>query len=220
MWQKFRLVRQKKKNSQEYIETVQQYVDLIRESRDPPFEMIDVSKLDIRDYESTLPIDSELKKIQISKVKKIIYYPDGQIDYFNSYKGLHKTSKINKTQSVDILLTATPAKTKGISKEKYDDFQKLLPYCTPEGQTYSRQILNSTFIKEEIKQEKSTLKKEKNTMKEKNLKVKKEKLKVKTKNKPVKKETLKLISNKINAVNSIWKKRKTINYKLVYNYCQ
>ena len=125
MWKEFRLVGQKK-NSQEYIETIQQYVDLIRKSRDPPFEMVGVSKLNIRDYESILPIDSELKKIQISKVKKIIYYPDGQIDYFNSYKGLHKTSKMNKTQTVDILLTATPAKTKGICKEKYEDFQKLL----------------------------------------------------------------------------------------------
>ena len=98
--------------------------------------MKDVSKLDIRDYESILPIDSELKKIQISEVKKITCYPDGQIDYFNSCKGLHKRSKINKTQSVDILLTATPAKTKGISKEKYEDFQKLLPYCTSKGRTY------------------------------------------------------------------------------------
>ena len=87
--------------------------------------------------------------------------------YFNSYKGLHTTSKINKTQSADISLTATPAKTKGISKEKYEDFQNLLPYCTPEDHKYSRQILNSTFIKEEIKQEKPTLKKEKSTMKEK-----------------------------------------------------
>ena len=59
-----------KKNLHEYIETIQQYVDLIRESRDPPFEMVDVSKLGIRDYESILPIDSELKKIKISKLKK------------------------------------------------------------------------------------------------------------------------------------------------------
>ena len=47
-------------------------------------------------------------------------------------------------------------------------------------------------------------------MKENILKVKKEKLKVKSKNKPVKKETLKVISNKRNAVNK--KKRLSISW--------
>ena len=60
-----------KKNSQEYIDTIQQYVDLIRESRDPLFGKVDVSELDIRDYESILPIYSEFKKTQISKIKKL-----------------------------------------------------------------------------------------------------------------------------------------------------
>lgn len=71
--------------------------------------------------------------------------------------------------------TATKVQKVGISQEKYADYQKLIPYCTPQGYKFDVQTLESTFVKKQL----NTIKKEKNTR----VKVKKEKS-TKQQNKP------------------------------------
>ena len=48
---------------------------LINHSRNPPFEMVDVSQFDIKDYEQLFTKDKDLQKntIKINKVVKIVY---------------------------------------------------------------------------------------------------------------------------------------------------
>lgn len=176
----------KKKKSRESIETVQEYAELIRGSRDPPFEMVDVSQLDIKDYETVLNISTEQQNlIQISKIKKIIYYPNGEICFFHSYTGAGKTIRLNSAEKLENFSTVSTAKKTGITKEKYSDYEKLLPYYTPNGQKFARDTLDSTFIKEKEnkikkeKKEKSTIKNEKKEKQQQILKIKKENLKVK-----------------------------------------
>lgn len=180
----------KKKKSKEYIETVEEYADLIKNSRNPPFEMIDVLKLDIKDYDNLFTISTEQQNfIQISKVKKIIYHPNGEIDLFYSYKGPHKTIRLNSIESLENIDAVTSAKKLGISKEKFADYEKLVPYCTPNGQKFAKETLTSTFIKEKSqKEKKGMVKKEK---KEKKEPVKKEK-KEKNESKKKKEKVLKL----------------------------
>ena len=49
-------------------------MDLIKHSRNPPFEMVDVSQFDMKDYEQLFAKDEDLQKntIKISKVVKIV----------------------------------------------------------------------------------------------------------------------------------------------------
>lgn len=61
----------------EKFETSDKYVELIKNSRNPPFIMIDVSELNIRDYERHVGQTNVLSKIKISEAVKINYYPNG-----------------------------------------------------------------------------------------------------------------------------------------------
>lgn len=152
---KFWAVWQKKKKLREYIKTVQDYADLIKDSRNPPFEMVDVLNLEMKDYEHLFAISPEQQNlIQISKVKKIIYHPNGEIDCFHIYKSPHKTIKLNSIDFLANVASLPTAKKTGISKEKYADYVKLIPYCSEEGQKCAKEILASTFVKQKEKKNK------------------------------------------------------------------
>lgn len=62
--------------------TEKEYVGLIKSARDPPFEMLDATKCGVKNFENILIPDKQLlSKIKISKVVKIVYFPNGYVDF-------------------------------------------------------------------------------------------------------------------------------------------
>ena len=177
-----------KKMKRERIETETEYVDLIKHLRNPPFEMVDVSQFDMKDYEQLFAKDEDLQKntIKIIKVVKIVCFPNGQVDLYYSYDGTPKTVKLIKSVEID-LSKGSSASAVGVTKEKRKDFEHLLQFCSPSGQDFGKNFLSTTSIKiyENIKKEKVELKNEKDDSKRK-LKLeadtKKEKIELEKKN--------------------------------------
>ena len=134
-------------------------MQLIKTSRNPAFEMVEVSQCVINDYEKLFAIDEkDLPKnvIKISKAVKIVYFPNGQVNLHYDYDGGKVTTvKLANSIYVDVS-SVTLAEKVGISKDKEKDLKHLLQFCTNEGQQFGESFLNATFIKSEknVKKEK------------------------------------------------------------------
>lgn len=73
----------KKNKMLETIELEEEYVDLIRTSRDPPFLMVKAeTELKMREFDQMLIPNGAVKKVGIQKAVKIVYYCNGIVGVF------------------------------------------------------------------------------------------------------------------------------------------
>ena len=143
----------------ERIETEGEYVELIRTARNPPFEMIDATKIAVKNYESLLTPNKDLKRIKISQIVHIIYFPNGQVDVYYSYNGEPTTINIKTSIGGEDLKKASLAGGVGVTAEKREDFKNLLKYCTSSGQDFGQKFLSTTSIKNKLYKEENINKK-------------------------------------------------------------
>lgn len=146
-----------KKKKHESIETPEEYVEIIKNSRCVPFEMVDITKCEMKDFEKVLVEDENLAKdsIKISKVVKCIYYPNGQVSLFYDYYGEPTTIYLKNLVDKD-LSKAPLAPAVGITEEKIKDFSNLLKYCSPKGQALRNQLLSTAIVKTKVARKKKT----------------------------------------------------------------
>ena len=131
----------------EVIETNKDYIDLIENSRDPLFKMVDVSEIKVFYFESRFSQSKDLKKIKISKVLKIAYFPDGEIHAYNSYDQIELTKLfINCDMKFESLENALLAEGVGISEEKLNDPKRLLRYLSPEAQDFYENVFKALLL--------------------------------------------------------------------------
>lgn len=86
----------KKKKMKEKVETPEEYIDLIKNSRDPPFTMVDVSKITIKDFEKLADINKNITEIKVRQAVKIHYFGNGLIDVYYAYNAKPSTFSILK----------------------------------------------------------------------------------------------------------------------------
>ncbi|KAL1488205.1 hypothetical protein ABEB36_015162 [Hypothenemus hampei] len=99
---------------EESIETEDEYINLIKTAKSPPFIIVNKNDFEVKDFDRVIENKYRVpKNFQISKAVKIHYYPNGKIDVFTDY---------------DDFDTALPAEILGVSKEKVKNLKALLPY--------------------------------------------------------------------------------------------
>lgn len=109
----------KKKKSTEVVETDEEYIRLIQTSRDPPFITLRESEYEVKNFEPILQKDTNnLSKLQISKVVRLIYFPNGQINAYYDYNSepVQHTVQLSITFD-DLMRLSKPTKITGISEE-------------------------------------------------------------------------------------------------------
>ena len=71
----------------ERIETPDEYINLIRNARNPPFTMVESANNIIHDFEKSFKnIIRYSKTMKISKAYVIHYQPNGSVEFYNDYK--------------------------------------------------------------------------------------------------------------------------------------
>ena len=122
-----------KKNKVEIIETVEEYEDIIRQSRNSPFIIVRDDQYEIIDYEEIFPALSQKqqREIKISKQRRLVYEKDGEISTYCQYydEGVkHKLAVINVDNKVKKKVSFS-----GISRDKYNDVQELCRFLKPKN---------------------------------------------------------------------------------------
>lgn len=79
----------KKKKNLETIETAEEYADLIANSRNSPFTIVQENEYELIDYEEIFPALSQKKQrqLKISKQRRLLYQSNGEISTFYKYNG-------------------------------------------------------------------------------------------------------------------------------------
>ncbi|KAL1488627.1 hypothetical protein ABEB36_014430 [Hypothenemus hampei] len=135
----------------ECIETEEEYIDLIKTAKSPPFIMVNQNNYQIKNFEREIEKKFTIpKNFQISKAVKIHYYPNGQIDVFTDYDDKFETFFFLTKVTFDSFDAALPTEILGISKEKVKDLQALLPYVSKNGQTYFSNFLKNVSLKNKL----------------------------------------------------------------------
>ena len=112
--------------------------------------MVDSTNIKIKNYESLLTPNKDLKKIKISRIVHIIYFPNGHVDVYYSYNGEPTTIKMNTSIGVEDLEKASLTGGVGVSPEKRKDLEHLLEYCTSSGQDFGNKFLSTTSVKNKV----------------------------------------------------------------------
>lgn len=134
----------KKKNKMQKIETEQEYIDLVRNSRSKPFIIVERGECRMIDMDTLMKQNVKIpKKFQISKAVKIIYSPDQKIQVFTEYNGSPTEYEIKRTISYSDFENAPPPELVGITREKIKDLQSLQKFLSPEGQEFFQNYLSS-----------------------------------------------------------------------------
>lgn len=156
---------QKKKRIEKF-ETADEYIEMIKTSRDPPFIIVNQDEIEIKDFESMLnaTIPNEL---QISKLFKIVYFPNGHVNAFEKYDMNPVDYYIDCPVSLDSLIrNSIVTSPVGITAAKIEDVKSLLKYLSPVGKQFYDDIFK-ILGKKETGGEKKTKKKEPNLRKKK-----------------------------------------------------
>ena len=125
------------------IETQQDYISLVRDSRSNPFTFIGKEGYSVKDFETLIKQNVKMpKEFQISKAVKISYFPNGQVQVYNEYNGTPFEYSIESTIKFDNLEKAPICETVGITKEKVKDLKSLMKYVSPQGQEFFRNYLS------------------------------------------------------------------------------
>lgn len=133
----------KKKKKTEVIETTKKYVEIIKESRNPPFIIVESAERFLCNFEVSLKENVKIPKaMKISKACVIHYFPNGTVQLFDNYKSqnCHKFSIKSKIKLENMENIRPP--TVGITKAKFNDVSSLLKYISTEGQ----QFFNDYFL--------------------------------------------------------------------------
>ena len=182
----------------EVIETPDEYIDLIQNSRDPPFTMIDALQCEVKDFDTILQKNKEILQIKISSVVKIDYFPNGEIYVHYEYQGVPSKVFLKLPFTFDDMENAPLATGVGISSEKVKDLKHLQSFLSLKGQIFYEKFFNSTTVRlpkavnvktENLKKEKKE-KEEKKERKERKKKKEKKEKKEKTENVKNKKKKL------------------------------
>ena len=138
---------QKKKNL-EAIESVQEYSNLIKNSRDPPFIIVEDNEYEIINYEKsfpTLPLKNQ-KDIQISQKKRLLYKPNGDLFTYYGYDNASITHEISIFDFDSI--AREKANYVGVNQDKIDDMKELFRFLKPENQVLISNYLSKVGVKE------------------------------------------------------------------------
>lgn len=141
----FGLYGQKKRK--EVIETAEEYVRMIKNSKKPNFIIVSEEDCTIKDYENILKNVNIPKQLQISKAVKIVYYPNGSVDVHSDYSGSFVTYQIEKDISFENLKSASLSIPVGLNPDKLKDIKSLYHYLSKKGKTF----FNNYFAKVPIK---------------------------------------------------------------------
>ena len=169
-----------KKKKKETIETVDDYCELIQNARNPPFTIIRESEIVVKNFELLIPKKFKIpNNLQISKPVTVKYFPNGQVELFNTYDGLPNEYFLRSTIVFDDLLQSETAPSIGVNKEKINDVNSLVKYLSSTGKDF----LNSFIQSSSVKSKKESVKKENIVKNDKTVKDKKTELTVNNKDK-------------------------------------
>lgn len=138
-----------KKKKVETIETAEDYINIIKRARNPPFTIVDNSQIEIKDFEAFLKKKIKIpEEIKISKAVKIDYYPNGSVNVYYSYHENPVSFSTDITTTLEEMKTQSgPTSPVGISSEKIEDVKSLLCYLTPKGKRFFSDIFSKTTLK-------------------------------------------------------------------------
>ena len=138
----------KKKKDLEAIESVEQYSNLIKTSRNPPFKIIQDDEYDILDFEKsfkTLPLQKQ-KEIKISQKKRLSYKPNGDVFTYNSYDHISIEHKLTLIDFDSIVKEKT--NFIGVNKDKIENLKDLVRFLKSENRLLLLNYLDKVSVKE------------------------------------------------------------------------
>ena len=95
----------KKRKEIETIETANEYYQIIEKARNPPFTIIKKSEHEVNDFEVLISKKvTTPKNIHIREAKKILYFPNSNVDVFYDYGRESVNFKIESETEFDYLL--------------------------------------------------------------------------------------------------------------------
>ena len=114
-----------RKKSADTIETQANYINIIKNARDPAFMLVNAQEIGVKNFEAKLEDSCEVpKNWQVSKFAKINYYPNGQVDVFENYDGNCIRYTITSSITLIDLKQSPKSESVGITAEK-----KKMYYC-------------------------------------------------------------------------------------------
>ena len=146
----------------EKIESVKEYVELIQNSRNPTFTIVTESEYKLIDFEKSffnMPLNKQ-KQIQISKLRKIIFYSNNKLDTYVNLDDEpinHEISVIEFNQIKNIECARI-----GVQADKIIDVTKLCRFLKPDNKDLILEYFKSVGkkLEKEKKLEKNKLFKE------------------------------------------------------------
>ena len=171
----FGLYGQKKRN-EEKIDIPDEYIEMIENSRNPSFIMVDATKCDVKNFEVALIKKKKFQKSKLARLSKLIIIT--QMDRLKFFTVILATTIfLDQNFTFEQLENAPNAKAVGISAEKSNDLKRLMPFLSSKGEDFYNQFFQGTLIrpkkineeknhkidKERIEKKKSITKKPKRT---------------------------------------------------------
>lgn len=147
----FGLYSQKKKKK-ERIETPDEYIELIRDSKDPPFIMVESPNKVLHDFEKTFKGKvRNTNAIKISTARVIHYLPNGNVECYRNYELNEPPDvfKINLKIKLADIIKVSPLIV-GITKQKKADVESLLKYLSSEAQQIYKNYFASITDNKEV----------------------------------------------------------------------
>lgn len=141
-----------KKKRTEKIETPEEYIDMIKNSRSTPFTMVDKLEKKVKDFESFLTNKVKIPpEIKISKAVKIQYFPNGFVNICEAYDQDPLSFSIELSTTFDEMKNqSVPTVPIEISPEKIADVTSLLQYLSPEAKTFYTDFFEKMKVKPKI----------------------------------------------------------------------
>ena len=137
-----------KKKRMETIETVDDYIQIIKSARDPPFTVIRESEITVNDFEMLIPKQVNIPTdFRIKEVVRISYFPNSHVSAYTNYTGKPREHIIATDLTLVDLLKTQPAYDIGVNKEKLNDVQTLMKYLSPKGKEFFDTIFEQASVK-------------------------------------------------------------------------
>jgi len=141
----------KKIKRMQSIETQDDYLDIIRGCRTPPFV---VREGRVHDFDKIVqPFFKKSEKLEISKAVVIIYRQNGTVEVHKNYNLINgKIFKLVQPNLVDrSLFNDLPLEAaKGVAEVKKKDVLSLLPYIKPVNRSFYTNFFKSVTVTDEV----------------------------------------------------------------------
>ena len=126
-----------KKKKLERMETAEEYIKLIRNSRDPPFTMVQCGHNILNYYEKSFKKTVlHLKSMKISRAYVIHYLPNESVEIFEIYTETNVSNFKIKTKVELSGSEINPPPIVGITEANLKNQKSLLKYLTPKGEAF------------------------------------------------------------------------------------